>query len=253
MSFIALGITGTVSAATAIAGASALAGAGMGAASMIGANKQQKKAQNALEAQAKNSPLYKPDKSIDTYYQEAMNRYKENPYQSQQYQLGAMNAQRATAQGINALQDRRSAIGGIGRLQANQMSAMQNLGAQAEASRQQRLGQFGQATQLKSGDYQRQFDINKMTPYNRQLQLEQMKAQAAGERYNAGMQMVGQGVSSIGSLAGAGAFKGVGGGANTTSVNTDLGFGGTIGSPYGKFTDSPKIDYSKYWKPTKTF
>lgn len=253
MSFIALGVTGTVTAATAIAGASALAGVGMGAASMIGASKQQKRAQNALEAQAKNSPLYKPDKSIDTYYQEAMNRYKENPYQSQQYQLGAMNAQRATAQGINALQDRRSAIGGIGRLQANQMSAMQNLGAQAEASRQQRLGQFGQATQLKSGDYQRQFDINQMTPYNRKLQLEQMKAQAAGERYNAGMQMVGQGVSNIGSLAGAGAFKGVGGGANTTSVNTDLGFGGTIGSPYGKFTDSPKIDYSKYWKPTKTF
>jgi restriction endonuclease S subunit len=40
---------------------------------------------------------------------------------------------------------------------------------------------------------------------------------------------------------------------NCMVVNTDLGFGGTIGSNYGKFTDSPKIDYSKYWKPTKTF
>ena len=206
MSFIALGVTGTVSAATAIAGASALAGAGMGAASMIGGRKQQKKAQEALERQAQSSPLYKPDKSIDAYYQEAMNRYRENPYQSQQYQVGQQNIQRATAQGISALQDRRSAIGGIGRLQANQMGAMQNLGAQAEASRQQRLGQFGQATQLKSADYQRQFDINQMTPYNRQLQLEQMKAQAAGERYNTGMQMVGQGVSAIGSLAASGAF-----------------------------------------------
>ena len=206
MSFIALGVTGTVSAATAIAGASALAGAGMGAASMIGGRKQQKKAQEALERQAQSSPLYKPDKSIDVYYQEAMNRYRENPYQSQQYQVGQRNIQRATAQGISALQDRRSAIGGIGRMQANQMGAMQNLGAQAEASRQQRLGQLGQATQLKSGDYQRQFDINQMTPYNRQLQLEQMKAQAAGERYNTGMQMVGQGVSAIGSLAASGAF-----------------------------------------------
>jgi hypothetical protein len=251
MSFIALGVTGTVSAATAIAGASALAGAGMGAASMIGGRKQQKKAQEALERQAQSSPLYKPDKSIDAYYQEAMNRYRENPYQSQQYQVGQRNIQRATAQGISALQDRRSAIGGIGRMQANQMGAMQNLGAQAEASRQQRLGQLGQATQLKSGDYQRQFDINQMTPYNRQLQLEQMKAQAAGERYNTGMQMIGQGISSIGSLAGAGAFGG--GGANTNAVNTDLGFGNTTGSPYGKFTDSPKIDYSKHWKPTKTF
>jgi hypothetical protein len=48
MSFIALGVTGTVSAATAIAGASALAGAGMGAASMIGGRKQQKKAQEEI-------------------------------------------------------------------------------------------------------------------------------------------------------------------------------------------------------------
>ena len=195
MSFIAIGV-GT-----------AVVGVGLGATQMITSNKQQKRAQRSLEEQAKNSPLYKPDKSIDTYYQEAMNRYKENPYQSQQYQAGAQNIQRATAQGISGLQDRRSAIGGIGRLQANQMGAMQNLGAQAEASRQQRLGQFGQATQLKSGDYQRQFDINQMTPYNRKLQLEQMKAAAAGERYNAGMQMVGQGLSSAGTIAAAGYKK----------------------------------------------
>jgi hypothetical protein len=240
MSFLAIGVT------------SAAISTGLGVYTTVKGQQAQSKAQKALEEQARNSPLYKPDKSIDTYYQEAMNRYKENPYQSQQYQVGQQNIQRATTQGISALQDRRSAIGGIGRLQANQMGAMQNLGAQAEASRQQRLGQFGQATQLKSGDYQRQFDINQMTPYNRQLQLEQMKAAAAGERYNAGMQMMGQGVSSIGSLAGAGAFKG-GGKVNTSTVNTDLGFGGTTGSPYGKFTDSysPKIDYSKYWKPTK--
>jgi len=196
MSFIAIGVT------------AAAVSVGVGTAQMITADNQQKRAQKSLEEQARNSPLYKADKSIDTYYQEAMNRYKENPYQSQQYQLGAMNAQRATAQGIGALQDRRSGIGGISRLQANQMGAMQNLGAQAEASRAQRFGQVGSATQLKSADYQRQFDINKMTPYNRKLQLEQLKAQAAGERYNAGMQMVGQGLSSAGSIAAAKQDKG---------------------------------------------
>jgi len=196
MRFIAIGVT------------AAAVSVGVGTAQMITADNQQKRAQKSLEEQARNSPLYKADKSIDTYYQEAMNRYKENPYQSQQYQLGAMNAQRATAQGIGALQDRRSGIGGISRLQANQMGAMQNLGAQAEASRAQRFGQVGSATQLKSADYQRQFDINKMTPYNRKLQLEQLKAQAAGERYNAGMQMVGQGLSSAGSIAAAKQDKG---------------------------------------------
>lgn len=191
MSFAAIGIT------------SAVLSTGLGAYTAISADKRQKSAQRSLEEQAKNSPLYKPDKSIDAYYQEAMNRYRENPYQSQQYQMGAMNARRATAQALGALQDRRSAIGGISRLQAGQNYAMQNLGAQAEAQRNQRFNQFGSATQMKSADYQRQFDINQMTPYNRKLQLEQMKAAAAGERLNAGMQMIGQGLSTAGTVAGA--------------------------------------------------
>jgi len=144
-----------------------------------------------LEAYAKQSPLYKGSKSIDDYYQEALNRYKENAYQSQQYQLGAMNARRAAAQGLGALQDRRSAIGGISRLEAGQNAAMQNLGVQAEAQRNQRFGQLAGATQMKTGEEYKKFDINQMTPYNRQLGLKQLKAQAANERYNAGLQMIG--------------------------------------------------------------
>lgn len=147
--------------------------------------------ENELNAFAAKSPLAQRSKSLDDYYQEALNRYQENPYQSQQYQLGAMNAQRATAQGIGALQDRRSAIGGIGRLAAGQNMAMQNLGAQAEAQRNARFGQLGQASQEKTAQDKYLFDVNQMTPYNRQLQLKQLSAQAANERYNAGLQMVG--------------------------------------------------------------
>ena len=191
MSFAAIGIT------------SAVLSTGLGAYTAISADKRQKKAQRSLEDLAKNSPLYKPDKSIDDYYKQALNRFNENPYQSQQYQMGAMSARRATAQALGALQDRRSAIGGISRLQAGQNYAMQNLGAQAEAQRNQRFNQFGNATQMKSADYQRQFDFNQMTPFNRKLQLEQMKGAAAGERLNAGMQMIGQGLSTAGTVAGA--------------------------------------------------
>ena len=181
----------------------AVLSAGTGVYTAISAGKKQKRAQQRLEELAKNSPLYKADKSIEDYYQKALSRFNENPYQSQQYQMGAMNARRATAQSLGALQDRRSAIGGISRLQAGQNYAMQNLGAQAEAQRNQRFNQFGNATQMKSGEYQRQFDFNQMTPYNRKLQLEQMKAAAAGERLNAGMQMIGQGLSTAGTVAGA--------------------------------------------------
>ncbi len=71
MSFIALGVTGTVSAATAIAGGSALAGLGMSAAQMSKGNRAQKRAQAELERQAANSPLRKESKSLNDYYQQA--------------------------------------------------------------------------------------------------------------------------------------------------------------------------------------
>ena len=160
-----------------------------------------KKAERELNAFAKQSPLYQGSKSINDYYQQAMNRYNENPYQSQQYKLGAINAQRATAQGLGALQDRRSAIGGIGRLALGQNAAMQNLGAQAEAQRNQRFGQYGQAAQAKASEDYKMFDINQMTPYNRQLQLKQLAAQAANDRASAGLQMAGSALGGVAQAA----------------------------------------------------
>ena len=147
--------------------------------------------ENELNAFAAKSPLAQRSKSLDDYYQEAKNRYQENPYQSALYQQAAQNAQRTTAQGIGALQDRRSAIGGIGRLSALQNDALQRAGVQAENYKQQQFSQLGQATQAQTAQDRYLFDVNQMTPYNRQLQLKQLSAQAANERYNAGLQMVG--------------------------------------------------------------
>jgi hypothetical protein len=192
-----------------IGGVSALVTAGTGLARAIGSGKNARQAE--LEKYAKQSPLYTPSKSINDYYQQALNRYQENPYQSQQYQVGAMNAQKAAAQGIGALQDRRSAIGGIGRIAAGQNAAMQNLGAQAEAQRNARFGQLGGASQMQAGEEAKAFDINQMTPYNRQLQLKQYKAQAAADENAAGWGMVGQGLSSAAMMGMSGAFKGLGG------------------------------------------
>lgn len=192
MSFAAIGI-GT-----------AVATVGTGIARAISSKKGQRQAE--LEEYARQSPLYTPSKSIEDYYQQALNRYQENPYQSQQYQVGAMNARRAAAQGLGALQDRRAAIGGISRLAAGQNAALQNLGAQAEAQKSSRFGQLGGATQMQSAELAKAFDINKMTPYNRMLQLKQYKAQAAAEENAAGWNMVGQG---LGNLATFGMMKGV--------------------------------------------
>ena len=199
--------------AFAIAGSTALAigvtaagaGALAGGISALGSNKKRKAREKELDQYAQQSPLYGGSKPISEYYQQALNRYNENPYQSQQYQLGAMNARRATAQGLGALQDRRSAIGGISRLEAGQNAAMQSLGAQAEAQRNPRFGQLGSATQMKNADLMQQFDINKMTPYNRIFGLKQLKSQAANQKYAQDVQNT---ISSLSNLASAGIAAG---------------------------------------------
>ena len=210
------------------AGTQALVGAGQAAFS------GRKKRERELDAFAKQSPLYKGSKSVDDYYQEAMNRYKENPYQSLQYQVGQKNIQRAMATGLSGLQSRGSAIGGIGRLFGAQTDAMANLGAQTEAQRNARFGQLGSATQMKTGEEYKKFDINQMTPYNRMLQLKQYKAQAANDRYNAGVQMVGSALgnaANVGMMSASGG-KGLGGktGASTSSMNLN---------PYNSLATSP--------------
>ena len=235
--------------AFAIAGSTALAigavAAGAGALasgiSAIGSNKRRKSREKELDEYAKQSPLYEGSKPISEYYQQALNRYNESPYQSLQYQIGQKNIQRATAQGLSGLQDRRSAIGGISRLAAGQNDAMQNLGAQAEAQRNARFSQLGGATQMKNADLMQQFDINKMTPYNRQFGLKQMKSAAAAQEYAQDKQNT---YDALGNMASVGMMAGQ---PNVPSTN---GVSSVNTNPYSKMAVNPNefgtnfIDYS---------
>lgn len=152
-----------------------------------GASKREKE----LDNYAKRSPFYQGNKGIESYYKEALNRYQESPYQSAAFQQAAKSAQRASAGGLRALQERRGAIGGVGRLAGIEGDTMGRAIGAAEANRNQRFGQLGQATQMQQGEERFKFDVNQMTPYNRNLQLRQFKAQSANDRRNAGLQMVG--------------------------------------------------------------
>jgi hypothetical protein len=100
---------------------------------------------------------------------------------------------------------------------------MQNLGAQAEAQRNQRFGQLGGAAQMKTAEDYKKFDINQMTPYNRMLQLKQYRAQAAADQYNAGMQSIASGASNI-AMTGmsSGGFGKSGFGKGGKNINTSL-------------------------------
>lgn len=147
-----------------------------------------KKAQREMENQAANSPIYSGSKPINDYYQEALNRYNVSPYNSQQYQIAKKNAQAGTATGLGALQDRRSALGGVGKLVGIQDQALENAGVNAERQKAANFGQLGGATTMKNSDDRFKFSNNVLDPYNRKLQLSMMKSSAANARSDAGMQ-----------------------------------------------------------------
>ena len=232
--------------------ATSVASLGIGAYQMVDADKKATAAQKALDDKAKNSPLYKPDKSIQDYYQQSLNQFLQKPTDSLRYQLGSANAKQLTSQLINSAQDRRSAIGGIGKIAYGQNNAMQGLLSQEEAEKRMRLQALGGATNMLNQDKLKQYDFNQLTPYNRSIGLDQLKAQAAGQQYNAGMQMVGQGISTAGTVAAAGYKSGAGGSKTPTGTITDSMYGGGTttpsnvpGSNYMKFNNN--TDFSKYF------
>lgn len=212
MSFAALGVAGTV------ALAASATQAGIGGIRSITANKQRKARERELSAMANQSPLATASKSLNDYYNQALNRANQNIYQSAQYKQAQQEAQRGMASGLSALQDRRSAIGGISRLAGAQSNALQNAAIQAEAQKNLRFGQLGQAAQAKSAEEKYLFDINKMTPYNRRFGLKQMETQAANERYANAVNMVGQG---LGNAASIGMQAGLSGGGTKGTAGTN--------------------------------
>lgn len=166
-------------------GTSATQGIVGGIQAIIGAHKA-KKAQRQMNQMIDS---YKPNESIMDYYNKALNRYNSNPYQSTEYQMNMRNADRTTATGLNALGDRRSAVGGVSRLAALQNDASINAGAQAESEQGQRLAQLGQATAMKVPEDKYKFEAK----YN----LLGQKAGAANQTANAGISNIFGGLGSI--------------------------------------------------------
>lgn len=160
-------------------------GAAIGLGQTIFGGNKAKKAQKQLEKMQ--TPTYEGSESIMDYYNKALSRYNTNPYNSQQYQYATNAASRNQAAGLGALQDRRSAVGGVSRLTALNNDAQLRAGVQAEQMQNQRFGQLGQAAGMKTQDELRQFQQNKLAPYEQKYNLLSAKAGAANQTANAGM------------------------------------------------------------------
>jgi hypothetical protein len=157
-----------------------------------------RRAERALENLK--TPTYEKSQAIGDYYSKALNRYNSNPYNSNMYQQQQRNIQRGLSAGIGALQNRRSAIGGISRLVQAQNDASLNAASAAEGQQAQAFGQLGQASQMQAGEERQAFNINKMLPYEKQYSLLAQKAAGGNQMMNAGLSNLFGGASTIGQM-----------------------------------------------------
>jgi hypothetical protein len=171
------------------------------------------KNQNAAEASqarldklAKNSPIYKPDKSIHDYYQQALNRYNENPFTSPYYLESVKQANRATGNAIGAMQSRRGALGTIGKIDQASMDAKNRAIAGVMQNKNTQFSQLGSATNMQGSQAAKAFDINQLTPYKTRLGLTEQEMASQNEQAGAGWQNAISGISNIAAIGAKGIY-----------------------------------------------
>lgn len=174
--------------------------AGYGLYNAIRENNKANEYEAKMEKMAKQSPLMKESPEIANYYGEALNRYKQNAFTSPYYLEMMKQAERGGANAISQAQTRGAALALIPKINQGVIDIKNKGIVGALANKNTEFGQLGSATQMRKAERDQMFDINQMTPYNRVLQLQQLKTQAANDRFNAGLSMLGQGASNFAQL-----------------------------------------------------
>lgn len=162
--------------------------AGVGILQSILGGGRARRSQKALERLE--TPTYTPNQSIMDYYNKALERYNVSPQDSALYKSQQKNIQRGVATGLSALQDRRSALGGITKLIQSQNDATLNAEVAAENQKNQRFGVLGGATGMKAGEDRAAYQQNVIAPYEKKYNLLAMKAGAGAQTANAGLQNI---------------------------------------------------------------
>jgi hypothetical protein len=155
-----------------------------------------RKAQRELEKMQ--TPTYNANQSILDYYNKALQRYNVDPTNSAMYKRSMNNINRGVASGVSALQDRRSAIGGISSILRASNDAKLDAEVGAEQQQSQRFNQLGAATGMKADDDRMQFQYNQVAPFEKKYNLLSMKAGAGNQTANAGMSNIFGGLQSLG-------------------------------------------------------
>lgn len=133
------------------------------------------------------SPTYSQSPSILDFYQKALAKYNVNPYQTDLYRMQERQANRGMASGLNTLQSRGQALAGVNQLVQARNDSLLKAGVSAEEQQQQNLSRLGQAASMKTAEQAREFDINKMQPFERKYNLLAQKAGGGTQIANAGL------------------------------------------------------------------
>lgn len=150
---------------------------GLGKALFSGARKAEKRLERFSERE---NPNYTGSKGIMGYYNEALSRYGVSPTESALYKTQMQGIGRNVATGIGALQGTGNVLGGISTLVRGASDATLNANVAAEQERNRRFSQLGTAAQMKAGEEAKEYQYNKLMPFERKYNL--LAQKAAGKR-----------------------------------------------------------------------
>lgn len=158
----------------------------VGAGQAIFGAKKARKTQADLEGYANS---FQPNQSILDYYNKALAKYNPDPTQTGTYKVQQNNIGANTANAIGATQDRRGGLSSISKIMAGANKATGQNVINAEAQQQQNLNRLGTASNMKTNEEQKKFDML----YN----LKAMKAGQAASTVNQGIKNVFGGLSTV--------------------------------------------------------
>jgi len=188
------------------------------------AKRKAKKSEALLEGMT--PPAYKANQSIVNYYDKALQRYNTNITDTAEYKMNNQNIKQGTVQGLSTLNKLRS--GNVAGLIQNQNNALLGAAVAGERRKIQEFNVLGQATGMKAGEGQKEFQYNQIAPFEQNYNLLAMKAGNQRQVQNQSMQNAYNNANAAASILAGGDKSGFGdifnkssfGNSNLISKNT---------------------------------
>ena len=152
--------------------------------------------------------------ALENFYQQSLQNANTAAQQSALYKQQMNLANRAAGMALSAPG---VGLGGVAKVAQSTQDAYGRALGQAEQQRERRFGVLGQASQMKSAEDVRRFDINQMRPFEAKYNLLAARAGQAARQQESGLRNLTQGLTYAGGLFGKG-------NKSNTGKKSDSGF-----------------------------